>query len=126
MLRGPFARLSKGQLQRVVLLEALSAPVGLLILDEPWDGLDGDGRELLARALSDRAARGSAVVLTDHTGAGAGLLDVHASLLIADGRAHLELGKPPATDARRVAIARDPHTGRLARHEVMGMSRTIC
>ena len=49
--------LSKGTLQRVVLCESLTAPVSLLVLDEPWAGLDGEGRDLLGRALRARAER---------------------------------------------------------------------
>ena len=54
----PAADLSKGTLQRVVLCEALTAPVSLLVLDEPWAGLDGEGRDLLARTLRARADAG--------------------------------------------------------------------
>jgi ABC-type multidrug transport system ATPase subunit len=74
VLDGPAARLSKGMLQRVALIEALDAGCPLLLLDEPFAGLDGDGRAWLARELAERAAEGAAVLLTDHAGDAAGRL----------------------------------------------------
>ena len=38
----PVRSLSKGNSQKVVLAQAFLAPVGLLLLDEPWSGLDRD------------------------------------------------------------------------------------
>jgi ABC-2 type transport system ATP-binding protein len=64
-LERPAASLSKGMLQRVALLEALHAEPALLLLDEPFSGLDSVGREW----LSERLARGGpAALLTDHSG----------------------------------------------------------
>jgi ABC-type multidrug transport system ATPase subunit len=64
-LERPAASLSKGMLQRVALLEALHAQPALLLLDEPYSGLDTAGREWLGERL---ASGGSAVLLTDHSG----------------------------------------------------------
>jgi ABC-type multidrug transport system ATPase subunit len=74
VLDGPAARLSKGMLQRVALIEALDAGCPVLLLDEPFAGLDGDGRAWLARELAERADEGAAVLLTDHAGDAAGRL----------------------------------------------------
>jgi ABC-type nitrate/sulfonate/bicarbonate transport system ATPase subunit len=60
----PAASLSKGMLQRVALLEALHAKPALLLLDEPFSGLDAIGREW----LSERLSGGPAALLTDHSG----------------------------------------------------------
>jgi ABC-type transport system involved in cytochrome c biogenesis ATPase subunit len=61
--------LSKGQLQRVVLTGALSGTSGrpaVLILDEPWAGLDVSARAALDAELADVVASGSAILYTDH------------------------------------------------------------
>jgi heme exporter protein A len=62
---GAMATLSKGMLQRVALLEALHARPALLLLDEPFSGLDAVGREWLTEQL---ASGGPAALLTDHSG----------------------------------------------------------
>ena len=77
-LRRPSASLSKGMLQRVALLEALHARPGLLLLDEPFSGLDADGRAWLTEQL----AGGPAALLTDHSGTVAPT----ERLLLSDGR----------------------------------------
>ena len=64
--------LSKGQLQQVALAGALHAArerPAVLVLDEPWAGLDAGARAALGEQLSAAADRGSAVIFTDHSGA---------------------------------------------------------
>jgi len=64
--------LSKGQLQKVALAGALHAArdrPAVLVLDEPWAGLDANARAALSEELSAAANRGSAVIFTDHSGA---------------------------------------------------------
>ena len=77
-LERPAASLSKGMLQRVALLEALHARPALLLLDEPYSGLDTAGREWLGEHLRD----GPAALLTDHSGTVAPT----ERLLLRDGR----------------------------------------
>lgn len=56
-------RLSMGQRQRLRLAHALVHDPGVLLLDEPWNSLDGEGMELVNRTLEEfRADGGSALV----------------------------------------------------------------
>ena len=62
--RGPaLADLSKGTAQKVGLAQALTRPPDLLVLDEPWEGLDAAARELVPEIVGEVVAAGGAVVL---------------------------------------------------------------
>ena len=56
--------LSRGQLQRLALCRALLHKPELLILDEPFAGLDEDGAELLDRELAGMRERRTMLVAT--------------------------------------------------------------
>ncbi|MQY02994.1 ATP-binding cassette domain-containing protein [Actinomadura macrotermitis] len=58
--------LSKGSAQKVGLTQALLADPGLLILDEPFAGLDATTRAILPGLLCDLAAAGTTVLVSDH------------------------------------------------------------
>jgi heme ABC exporter ATP-binding subunit CcmA len=58
------AKLSRGQLQRLALCRALLHRPELLILDEPFSGLDADGAELLDRELAGMRERRTILVAT--------------------------------------------------------------
>jgi ABC-type multidrug transport system ATPase subunit len=81
------ATLSRGMLQRIALLEALQAGCPLLLLDEPFSGLDDPGRAWLGGQLAERLDAGAAVLLTDHSGAAAGRVALNGVLRLVDGTA---------------------------------------
>ena len=65
-----FGTLSSGERQRVLLARALSTKPGLILLDEPNDGLDLPGREQLFITLRDLANNSNTpplVLITHHT-----------------------------------------------------------
>jgi heme exporter protein A len=55
---------SRGMLQRLALCRALLHEPSLLLLDEPYSGLDAEGAELLDRELSERRTRATFLVAT--------------------------------------------------------------
>ncbi|TQM06167.1 ABC-type multidrug transport system ATPase subunit [Pseudonocardia kunmingensis] len=73
-LDAPVAQLSTGNVQKVGLAQALGCGAGLLVLDEPWSGLDAAAAAALDRRLAAAAAR-SALLVADHTGRAAALPD---------------------------------------------------
>jgi ABC-type multidrug transport system ATPase subunit len=62
------SRLSKGSAQKVGLVQALLAPPGLLVLDEPWEGLDAQTREQVPAIVAEVVGRGGSVLVSDHLG----------------------------------------------------------
>jgi ABC-2 type transport system ATP-binding protein len=64
--REPIARFSKGMLQRLGMAQALLNEPRLLVLDEPTEGLDLAGRQLLRDAVAEVRARGGSVLLVSH------------------------------------------------------------
>jgi len=59
--------LSRGARQQLGLRTVLSrSPIALIVLDEPWEGLDPDASRWLSRALIARRDEGAAVVLSSH------------------------------------------------------------
>ncbi|MFJ2031388.1 ATP-binding cassette domain-containing protein [Streptosporangium sp. NPDC087985] len=66
LMEQPLGDLSKGSAQKVGLIQALLDPPGLLILDEPFAGLDEQTRTELPVIIGEIAERGGTVVVSDH------------------------------------------------------------
>ena len=62
----PIARFSKGMVQRLGLAQALVNNPDLLVLDEPTEGLDLGGRQLLREVVREFKAAGKTVLLVSH------------------------------------------------------------
>jgi ABC-type protease/lipase transport system fused ATPase/permease subunit len=77
-------QLSAGQRQRIGLARALFRDPFVVVLDEPYSNLDGDGDAALARALGRVRARGGIVVLVAHRRSA--LAAVNRLIVISDGR----------------------------------------
>jgi heme ABC exporter ATP-binding subunit CcmA len=65
----PVGTLSRGQRQRIALARALVHDPGVLLLDEPWTGLDVASVDKLEAVIREEVARGSLVIAVTH-GAG--------------------------------------------------------
>lgn len=102
----PMVQLSKGNAQKVALTQALCSGAGLLVLDEPWSGLDVRAAATVGTRISDAVAAGAAVLVTDHTGTAATLPGARV-LALAEGRLS------PARAARPTVtitlLTADPH-----------------
>ena len=75
--------LSRGTRQLIGLRTVLGRhPLGLVILDEPWEGLDADATRWLAATLESKRDRGAAVIVSSHrVDDVAGLCDAYLLLL---------------------------------------------
>jgi ABC-2 type transport system ATP-binding protein len=62
----PIGRFSKGMLRRLGLAQALVNEPRLLVLDEPNEGLDLPGRDLVRELLDEHRRRGGAILLVSH------------------------------------------------------------
>lgn len=62
----PIGQLSGGQRQRVLVARALALRPSLLLLDEPYTGLDMPTQELLSTLFTDLTREGRAILMTTH------------------------------------------------------------
>jgi len=62
----PIRAFSKGMVQRLALAQALLNDPDLLVLDEPTEGLDLDGRQIVYDVVDDLRKRGKTILLVSH------------------------------------------------------------
>ncbi len=62
----PFGRLSGGQQQRVLIARAVGQGAQLLLLDEPFNGVDATSTELVLTVLQRLRSQGAAIVMSTH------------------------------------------------------------
>jgi len=82
--------LSYGQLRLALFARALVMPRELLLLDEPFDGLDTDARRIVARLVERAVEQGAQVVIATH----------HRDDVPAFVTRRLDLAQPVATSLR--------------------------
>ncbi len=95
--------LSGGEQQRVAIARALARDPAVLLLDEPFSGLDGDLRAEVRRQVLDGLAETRAAVLIVTHDPEEAMLMADALALMRDGRV-LQAGTPAECYARPVSI----------------------
>lgn len=103
------AEVSKGTAQKVGLIQALLAPPDLLVLDEPWEGLDSFTRAEVPAIIREVLAGGGAVLVSDHLGE-VQRLPGALRWQVSDGRVSVEEA-PPADAALVGSEARSEASG---------------
>ncbi|MGI9627122.1 MAG: ATP-binding cassette domain-containing protein, partial [Longimicrobiales bacterium] len=99
----PVGQLSRGQGQRVALARALLNDPEVLLLDEPFTGLDPAGGEAVDRTLSELRSRGRVIIVVTH--------DVPRGLRLSDHAVVLRRGSKVLDEA-----AADCTVGRINDH----------
>ncbi|MEV0896418.1 ATP-binding cassette domain-containing protein [Actinoplanes sp. NPDC049802] len=124
----PLPDLSKGTAQKVGLVQALLTPPGLLVLDEPWEGLDAPSRELIPQIVAEVTAAGGAVLVSDHRGEIANLPGAVHWTVSGHGLRHTVEPAPETADEVVIEVAVRRHEAasavdrlRASGHRVLGV-----
>jgi ABC-2 type transport system ATP-binding protein len=103
--REPIARFSKGMIQRLGLAQAMLNEPDLLVMDEPTEGLDLEGRRVVHDLVAGQRSRGRSVLLVSHALADVENLCDRVGVLVQGRLVHLGplsgLNRDPATGAVR-------------------------
>jgi ABC-2 type transport system ATP-binding protein len=99
----PIARFSKGMIQRLALAQALLAEPDLLVLDEPMEGLDLNGRLLLQEVIDAQRRAGKTVLLVSHALGEVARICTRLAVLVRGSLAYL---------GALASLLRDPDTKR--------------
>ncbi len=78
----PWNDLSKGNRQKVVLAQAFLGQLDIIVLDEPFSGLDSEAQVVLHELIAETRAQGTSVVVSSHDAAAA----FSQSYRLVDGR----------------------------------------
>jgi ABC-type Mn2+/Zn2+ transport system ATPase subunit len=97
----PFGELSGGQRQRVLIARALVQDARVLLLDEPFTGVDTPSADRLSRLLDRLADEGRGLLIATHDVDQARAWD----LVLCLNRRQVAFGKPEATLTRDVLAA---------------------
>ncbi len=115
----PIANYSKGMVQRLALAQAMLAEPELLLLDEPMEGLDLDGRRLLQEIITQQRQDGKTVILVSHALSEIAHLCDHLAVLVEGRLAYLGslaslLADPDSGGQRSLEAALEPiYAGRM-------------
>jgi heme exporter protein A len=96
-MHDPVRRYSRGMVQRVAIARALIHEPKILLLDEPFTGLDPSAAERLLELLAERLAANCGVVLVTHSPADAWSLAARVSVLVR-GKWTIDEPRPPDRD----------------------------
>jgi ABC-2 type transport system ATP-binding protein len=102
-VRRPIRSLSKGQAQTVQLLGTLVHDPRLIVLDEPFSGLDAINQEKLEAQIRERAAAGATVLFSTHVIAHAERMCERIAI-IAGGKVAFEGGVDEARGRLRAVV----------------------
>jgi heme exporter protein A len=99
----PTRTLSRGLQQRVSIARAIVHEPALLLLDEPYSGLDAAGAAALTRLLQSLSARGATQVIVTHNVAEGLALATHAAIMNGGRFARFDQRATGPFDANRYA-----------------------
>jgi ABC-type multidrug transport system ATPase subunit len=117
-------RLSKGSATKLGVAQALIAAPRLLLLDEPWSGLDSVSRANLAGELRQLVAGGTAVVYTDHS-LGVTGLSPDESWSVADGTVTVTSAEVEQSRIARLIVTTDREDALALARGLVGMGRNV-
>ncbi|MFI7450091.1 ATP-binding cassette domain-containing protein [Nonomuraea sp. NPDC049714] len=97
--------LSKGSAQKVGLIQAFVAEPALLVLDEPFAGLDAAAMNAVSGAVAKAAEQGSGVIVSDHQNYLRGI-DLGQRWEVGGGTVSVSADPPPHREERPSVILR--------------------
>lgn len=121
------SELSKGSAQKVGLAQALLVTPGLLVLDEPWEGLDALTKLEVPTIIEEVRAAGGSVLVSDHRGEAVNLPNA-ARWKVEDGTVHAATQIPRQRMVIEIAVDEADAAGladrlRAEGHDVLGVRR---